>query len=66
MPSRKTSRNGFDYAAPTYADPRYLRGGGAYPTAGHYAGYPAYPYTQPYFGAYQQHPGYSGAYMNNG
>ena len=46
MPSRKTSRNGFDYAAAQYSDPRYARSGGGYATVGHYSGYTAYPYTQ--------------------
>ena len=65
MPSRKSSRNGFDYAATSYADPRYVRaaGTGGYPTVGPYAGYPAYPYTQPYYG-YPTQPSYNGAYVN--
>ena len=63
MPSRKTSRNGFDYAAAQYSDPRYARNSGGYATVGHYSGYTAYPYTQPYYG-YPAHPAYNGAYVS--
>ena len=71
MPSRKTSRNGFDYAAShqqtpgSYIDPRYRGGGGVggYATVG-YGGYPAYPYTQPYYPGYPTHPAYGGAYVS--
>ena len=66
MPSRKSSRNGFDYATATYSDPRYARGGGAaaagYATMSHYGGYAAYPYSQPYYGYPTTHPAYNGAY----
>ena len=66
MPSRKTSRNGFDYATASYSDPRYARGGGAaaagYATVSHYGGYAAYPYSQPYYGYPTTHPAYNGAY----
>ena len=66
MPSRKSSRNGFDYASATYSDPRYARGGGAaaagYATVSHYGGYAAYPYSQPYYGYPTTHPAYNGAY----
>lgn len=72
MPSRKTSRNGFDYAASqqqtpgSYADPRYRGGGaGGYATVG-YGGYSAYPYTQPYYPGYPTHPAYGGAYVQSG
>ena len=65
MTSRKSSRNGFDYAAASYSDPRYARTtGGGYATVGHYGGYAAYPYTQqPYYG-YPSHPAYNAAYAS--